>query len=240
MQSSLKKGAGASVPVGLRLVLYGWAGGLVVGGLTFATHPDSALDVDHAAGIGLSVFISITVGCFLAARLLLGVLKVHGARVASLKSRSEGIRHRVSQLNHQTESESPPEKQPSGSGISFVGFYFTSLVSGAAVLMAGLVTLVIEVGVGGISGSPAVFIVPIVGFGFALLGLAGISFDLMKISRDLSRIEQQLDTIEDVLNSSAMARPERIDAALQTAQSFVYKATGVQAGQFGKVRQVAT
>ena len=166
------------------------------------------------------LFRSVTVGAFLGTELTLLVMRAFRLRIAHLEAR----------LVAHTDPDRLPEGHEGGSSplMARLRFYSGVLAVGSSVAGVALMMLMISAGTAGIyeSGSYLLVLSVFSGLGLALLGILGMTSELVFITRAVSVAEQRLD-------ASVAARPGHADAAIRGMQSLIHKFTGVQGWQSG-------
>lgn len=228
------------VPVDPRLLLYGGFWGLFMG-LTsyFGLYGcECGGDVDLASSRGIAGFVSITVGVFAGTKLAMLAMRAFRQWIARLEARLVVCEQRLSSLTGETEPDNSTEESRKGSSplAAKLKFYSTALAGGFGAVGVGLVMLIIGAGTSGIYDS-GTYLAVYASLAVALFGILGISSELGGIASAVSRIERRLDDAESVSVTSVAVRPKYADDAIQTAQSWLHKLTGVQGWQPSRVAQ---
>lgn len=227
-----------AVPVDPRLVLYGSLWGLFVSLTSYfgLSGCECGGDVDLASSRGIAGFVSITIGVFAGSKLTMLAMRAFRRWVAQLETRLVLCEQRLSRLTGETEPDSSPEERQRGFSplVMRLLFYSFALGGGFGAAGVGSVALIIGAGTTGIYDSYSHLAV-YASLAVALFGILGITLELGGIARAVSRIERRLDDVEGVSVTPVAVRPRYADAAIQTAQSWLHKLTGVQGWQPSRV-----
>lgn len=225
-----------AVPVDPRLVLYGSFWGLFMGLTSYfgLSGCECGGDADLASSRGIAGLVSITVGVFAGTKLAMLVMRAFRKWIARLEARLIVCEQRLSSLTGEIEPDNSTEERRKGSSplVARLKFYSTALAGGCGGVGVGLLVLIIGAGTTGIYDS-GTYMAIYISLPVALFGIMGISSELGGIARAVSRIERRLDDAESVSVTSVAVRPKYADAAIQTAQSWLHKLTGVQGWQPG-------
>ena len=207
------------IPVDYRLILYGWAIGLLFGTLAFT---ESA---ERAAIVGIAAFLTVSVGGFIGIKISFLTMRAFLAWTGSIKDRIYRLTTRLGDLTGQSVPESA-SKEMTARGFSVIRVYVALTILGISLLTQGVVGGVIELGVD-VYDTRSYIAVLILGSLFASIGIGGQAIQLIGVSRSITQMERQLDAITTGIPIPVSAVPQRMDLAIQNTQSWVCKLTGV-------------
>ena len=227
MFHALQKTVKTIFPADFRLVLYGWATGLVVGAIVLRE------SVELAIGVGIASFLAVSVGGFLGIKLSFLIMRGFRVWIHSIGERIHVLDTRLAHLINSQEREEPSQQPPAG-GFSIVRLLVASTVFGVIFTAQAAIAIFIELGVEMLG--PLVYLPGLcVGLALALIGIGGQVVELIIVDRGITQIENELDAITLGNRAPVKVIPRRMDGAIKDTQSWVCKITGVCEGSAERV-----
>ena len=227
MFRALPKTVKTIFPADFRLVLYGWAAGLMAGAIFLHE------SVELATGVGITLFLAVSVGGFLGIKLSFLIMRGFLVWIHSIGGRMHGLDSRLTQLTNSQERAELSQQPPAG-GFSIVKLLVASTVIGVTITAQGAIVIFIELGVEMLG--PLVYVPGLcVGLALALIGIGGQAVQLIIVDRGITQMEKELDAITLGNRAPVKVVPQHMDGAIKNTQSWVCKVTGVCEGSAEQV-----
>ncbi len=207
-------------PIEFLPLLYGIGIGLIIGLSVLSTE-----SMEVATGLGIATSVSFSLGGWLGVKLSLLIMRVFRVWVLSLNKRIEALELSLGEEVRQAGGVRTVGLEKV-SGRTVVWQLCVFLVpTGIPMVAIGAVLAVIDFRVD-ICGAIAYVSPLLVGFGFAIVGLAGQCLYLWNVARLVARLERHLDPAAFVVPVALQAY--RLEHAINSVSSVVCKLAGVR------------